>query len=172
MAAFVLIQSQVLASPTATVSFTSIPQTYTDLLLKVSARDTATSVVYSSITTTFDSSSSIYSRTTLYNTGTATPYASESPTGVTYLYIDYPGSNALMTTNTFGSAELYIPNYTTSYKKSMSVVSAVENRSLTYSENYTSAVLYNTTAAITQINLTYNQFATGSSFYLYGISNA
>ena len=166
---YTLISSQVLASTATSVTFSSIPATYTDLVLKISARDTATGVIYSSITATFDSTSSVYSRTDLIASGST---ASSSRQSVAYFYVDYPGSNAGMTANTFGSAEVYIPNYAGSANKPFSVSSTVENNSATVNENYISAGYYRS-GAIATITLTAAaNYSIGSSFYLYGISNA
>jgi len=166
---YTLIQSQVLASTPTVVTFSSIPSTYTDLILTISARDTATGVLYSSITATFDNTSSVYSRTDLIASGST---ASSSRASVAYFYVDYPGSNAGVAANTFGSAEVYIPNYAGSANKPFSLTSIVENNSATVNEILTSAGYYRS-GAIATITLTAAaNYSSGSSFYLYGISNA
>ncbi len=72
--------------------------------------------------------------------------------------------------NTFANGEIYIPNYTASVNKSVSIDSVTEN-------NATSAIaaldagLWANTAAITSINLNGNNgnFVQYSTAYLYGI---
>jgi len=78
------------------------------------------------------------------------------------------------TSNTFSNNEWYIPNYAGSASKISSNVNAAPNN--TGSNQYDSAVanLQSSTAAITSLTLTDSStgFATGSSFYLYGIKNS
>jgi hypothetical protein len=80
------------------------------------------------------------------------------------------------TSNTFGNSSIYIPNYTGSTAKSVSIDSVGENNG-TASEQIISAALWNNTAAITSITLTSlddnlnpsGNFAQYSSVSLYGI---
>jgi hypothetical protein len=68
---YTLISSQVLGSNTASITFSSIPGTYTDLTLRVSARsDDAGQMDY--LVTRFNSDSATnYSNTSLYGSGGA-----------------------------------------------------------------------------------------------------
>ena len=170
---YTLISSQVLASSAASVTFSSIPATYTDLVLRCSVRtdDSARTLYYMKTqfngdTGTNYSTTDVYSyssaaasvRTTSYNDLTGDPYT-----------VDGPNSTA----STFSNLELYIPSYTASQNKPVSLSTAVENNSATLALIGASANLWRSTAAITSITFTsYGNFVTNSSFYLYGISNA
>lgn len=167
MATYTLISSNVLSSSAASVTFSSIPATYTDLVLRISTRVTrATGDVegYMSINGTTTN----YSNTTL----AGTPGSVSSTRGTTYVpYIDV-GANA--TSNTFSSGEIYIPSYTVSQNKPISVFSQSENNVTTNIYQYTVAALWSNNAAITSLTFTpfTGDYVSGSSFYLYGISNA
>jgi len=169
-----LINSQTLASSAASVTFSSIPATYTDLVLRISARDTNTSAIIGSATFKFNGSTgSLYSITKLIGDGSTASSSRSSSVASDEFY--YPGANAGMTANTFGSVEIYIPSYTASQNKPFSTSAVTENNSATAgnSEIDAWANLYRDTAAISSIAINaYVTFATGSSFYLYGLKNS
>jgi len=150
----------------ASIDFTSIPSTYTDLCLKVSAR-TNRGGNPDQMTIQFNGSTSNYSQKTLegYNGGTS----SYSNT-YTFAYVDASGA----TSNIFGNAEFYIPNYAGSSYKSFSIESAVENNSSAGGE-FPAAGLWSDSAGITSIKLisqvgaTFDQYSTAT---LYGIKNS
>jgi hypothetical protein len=102
-------------------------------------------------------------------------YASGSSPGSTSGGPDSVGTMnfANDTASAFNSAEIYIPNYTSSNAKSYSVDSVTENNSATVNELDLLAKLNSTTSPITNITLTpeTGNFVEGSTFYLYGISN-
>jgi len=146
----------------ANIIFSSIPQTYTDLVIKLSGR--GSSGGESNITVVFNSGST-YAGKRLYSDGSTPSSDSTSQWG--------GFSNAsTFTASTFSSNEIYIPNYTSSNAKSWSVDSANE----TNATNVLMGIggqLWNGTGAITSITLTPdNVFAQYSTAYLYGISNA
>jgi hypothetical protein len=150
------IATQTLGTATATVTFSSIPQTYTDLIL----------VFDGTITTT-----------------ASTPFQLNSDTGSNYsmtrIYGD--GSSAVSTRNSNETSGLitiantgqsnFIANFmnysnTTTYK-------TVISRGGTAS-GYTTLItsLWRSTAAITSISLITVTYASGSTFTLYGIKAA
>jgi hypothetical protein len=171
---YTLIKGETLASSAASYSFTAIPSTFTDLVLRVSARDTNTGAIIAGTTFTFNGSSgSLYSITKLIGDGTAA--SSSRRSNITSDEFYYPGSNAGMTANTFGSVEIYIPSYTASQNKPFSTFGVTENNSTTGGDTEIDAWanLYRDTAAISSIAINaYVTFAAGSSFYLYGIKNS
>jgi hypothetical protein len=146
----------------------TIPQTYIDLKVMVSARTTRSSVG-SYFYISFNGSSSNFSSKFVGGDG-----ASASSGSVAQLAGIETDANA--TASTFDNTEIYIPNYTsTTAAKSYSVDSVSENNATT-GFNYLVAGLWNpgTQAAITSITLTSESggsFISGSTFYLYGISN-
>jgi len=78
------------------------------------------------------------------------------------------------TANTFGSWEAYVPNYTLSNNKSVSLDSVMENNATAAEQNLV-AGLWSNTAAITSIKLlplngtAFKQYSTAT---LYGIKNS
>jgi hypothetical protein len=160
---YTLIASNTLASTTASVTFSSIVSTYTDLLVKVSARGTNASTTVEMLVS-FNGVSTNLSSRLLYGTGAAA--GSVSPSNIAGAI-----SAANDTSSTFGNSEFYIPNYAGSTYKSVSFDSVSENNATT-AYQYLTAGLWSNTAAITSITLTpaASSFATNSSFYLYGIS--
>ena len=159
------------AGGASTIDFTSIPQTYTDLLMVLSARvGRATSA--STICLTFNGSGSSYSQKNLDGNGaSATSSSLTSNSNITYMEV--PAASA--TANTFGNHLIYIPNYTGSTYKSVSTDTVSENNGTTAYANF-NAALWSNTAAITSIS--WNEPNGGSSFvqystaYLYGISKS
>jgi hypothetical protein len=169
-ATYTLISSNVLTSSALTVTFSSIPSTYTDLVLRCSIR---TDVVGANDTLRVNfnnDSTGIYSTTLVRGDGATGSSSNTSLQGyVNARQID--GSTA--TSNTFASTEIYIPSYTASQNKPTSVVFAQEDN-LTTAYQGAIAALYRSTTAISRIDLFTSgaNFVSGSSFYLYGISNA
>ena len=156
----------------ATMSFTSIPSTYTDLKIVISARSS-----YSSgegVLMRFNSSSGAnYTYRQLYGFGSSV--GSYAPTSSeTYGFLGSIGGTNY-TASTFNSIDLYVPNYASSNNKSFSVDTVAENNSATVNQNDLIAGLWSQTAAITSITLTsYNaaNFVQHSTATLYGIKNS
>jgi hypothetical protein len=152
------------AGGAASVTFSAIPQNYTDLVVKASARSD-----YSAV----NSSIYLYPNGVNTNTKSVTLYANSSSTGSTnYSNIiarDIDGANA--TANTFSNAEFYIPNYTSANFKSTSNDSVGETNASTGSILMgLSAGLWSNTSAITSIALyTDGNFVQYSEFTLYGV---
>lgn len=167
---YTLISSNTLGSDTASVTFSSIPNTYTDLEIRISARGTLNDVIDLVNLTINNDSSALYSWTMVNGDGTAAQ--SNRTSGKTIADIRYiDGNNG--TANTFGTTVIYIPSYTVSQNKPFSAFSAQEQSS-TNAQMANLALLYRSTSAITSLNFTPNgaNFKTGSSFYLYGIKNS
>jgi hypothetical protein len=166
------ISSNVLSSSAASVTFSSIPSTYTDLVLRVSTRTTSVDVDGSAVRVNFNGdNSSVYSTTILGGSGSA---ASSATSADTYGWFSYNGmASAGNTANTFASGELYIGSYTASQNKQMSSFYVSENNATAANMN-SNALLWRNTAAISSIVLSVGSasFVAGSSFYLYGIKNS
>jgi len=165
---YVLLERIELNASAASISFTNIPQSgYTDLKLVFSARDD-NSAVYNNMLLTFNGSTTGYSERVLGGTGSAAFSSSQSASSLQYQYINSANSTA----NSFSNGEFYIPNYTSSNNKSVSVDNVQEN-------NATSAVvglaaqLWSNSAAITTIKLepaSSKLFQANSTFSLYGLA--
>ena len=150
----------------STIDFTSIPQGYTDLKLVVSAR-TSNAANGNSLRLKVNSITTGYTVRGLRGDGSTA--SSFTDTGSTY----FAGvTNAASgTTLTFSNIEIYIPNYSGSTNKSLSVDSARENNT-TAADLYLLAGLLSNTAAITSLTLTPETTANWveySTATLYGI---
>jgi hypothetical protein len=169
---YVLLERTELNASAASVTFANIPQTgYTDLKIVVSARGSSAGINAAIYWTFNGSSAANYSWRQLQ--GNSSTASSSSSTGQTYFRAGYvPDTSA--TASTFGSAELYIPNYAESTAKSISIDSAQENNSGTAGEAllHLVAASWSLTNAITSITavLSSGDFLTGSTFSLYGIA--
>jgi len=166
---YTLIEAKTLGSSAASVTFTSIPATFTDLKVVYSVR-TSRGSIGSYIYVSFNGSASNFSAVFLGGDG-----ASASSGSVNQLVGIETDANA--TASTFANGEVYIPNYTSATNaKSYSGDSVTENNTVT-AFSYLIAGLWNpgTQAAITSITLTSESggsFVTNSTFYLYGIKNS
>jgi hypothetical protein len=159
----------VTGSNAANISFTSIPDTYTDLVLLCSLRNTPsdsndTMLRFNGVTTS-------YSQRTLLGSGSAV--STNTGTSATYLRL-YAGANPpSYTSNTFSNLAIYIPNYTASVNKSVSVDTVTENNATAAFQGMI-AGLWSNTAAITSIELDFydsvSEYLVGSSASLYGIT--
>ena len=155
----------------ATMSFSSIPATYTDLQLVVSARS-STGIYQTDCNIQVGNGSvdtgSNYTTTELTSDGAAV--ASNTFT-TTNIHPPIPGLAA--TSSTFGNFMLYIPNYAGSTQKSISCDVVTENNA-TDAAARLAAYLHTGTSAINIITLTAasGNFVEYSTAYLYGISNA
>lgn len=149
------------AGGAASIEFTSIPQTYTDLVLVTSLRQSdATVTGFVQFNGTGTTGLSVR---TLYGTGSSAASNTNTAFGNLVNPSDY-------TASVFSSSTIYIPNYTGSTNKSFSVDAVTENNSTSsYAEIV--AGLWSNTAAITSIKLLGNPFnlVQYSSASLYGI---
>jgi hypothetical protein len=157
---------------TSSIDFTSIPQTYTDLCVKLSLRG-SNNDPYALIRTRLNGATSGYTTTRLYGySGSGTGTGSDGNTGLTYLYGGYPSASAA-TANLFGSDEFYFPNYAGSNQKSYSQETAGVNNSGIALQVFIAGI-WTGTSAINQIsfNNEYGNFTEYSTATLYGISKS
>lgn len=166
---YVNIQSITLSTSAMSVTFTSIPQTFTDLAVHVSARADATGTyrnlngfvnalgtnAWTTMVGSRNSSSSQINSGLLFNAGLVTA--------------------ASATTSTFGNSFLYFPSYRNNANKQMYAIGAPENNSQDFNIQQTAVAITDPTTAVTSLTFNLNNgadpFATGSTFYLYGIKN-
>ena len=162
-------------STSSSVTFSSIPQTYTDLKLVISARDSSTGANWSRIKFAFNGTSSTtnWSGKELYGTGSGS--ASTYNYGTSDSAAGGFATTADATSNTFGNTEIYIPNYTSANKKSVSTDGVSENNATT-AYAVLNANLISTSNPITDIQIiaVYGSglYQIHSTFYLYGIKNS
>ena len=174
MATYTLISSNVLASTATSVSLSSIPATYTDLLVKISARSSNSGSIDNSLNMTYNNSTGSYSVTTLKGEVAGFPSSGRSSNQSKNNFAgNVSGSTA--TANTFSNTEIYIPSYTVSQNRPSSHFSVSESNDVNGPTIYGNAGLRSNTTAVSSIEFTLsggNSFSIGSSFDLYGISNA
>ena len=151
----------------ATIDFTSIPATYTDLVLKISARQGAENA----FEITFNDAVTSYSTRRLDGDGSSATSNTQSSltTAIRVIGIASSGSTA----NTFGNSEIYVPNYAGSNNKSVSIDGVNESNA---TEAYMSlaAGLRSNTDAINKITITprAGTLVQHSTATLYGIKNS
>ena len=171
---YTLIKGETLVSSAASYTFTAIPSTFTDLVVRVSGRTDRAAAFDSLVLTINGTGGTAYSRTALRGNG-ASAVSFNAASGASFL-TDLMGITAsTATASTFGSFEIYIPSYTVSQNKPFSFSGAGEDNNSTPVYLGATAGLWSNTAAITQLNCAPNSgtvFAAGSSFYLYGISKS
>lgn len=167
---FTLIASSTVGSGgAASIDFTSIPSTYTDLVVKTSMRTTGTGAPWFLLR--FNNSSSSYSQIYLYGTGAAAASTTSGTSG--YMTLAAGINSTSQTASTFTNAEIYIPNYAGSNNKSVSADTGQENNATTAYATL-AAGLWSNSSAITQVTLypETGNFAQYSTAYLYGVKNA
>ena len=153
------------------LEFTSIPSTYTDLVLVTSLRSSR-ALDEDGLQLYFNSSTANFSFRRLGGDGVSA-------------YSNNAGNNTLgqitaatTTSNTFTNMSLYIPNYAGSQNKSVSIDNVTEaNTTKSYAQ--LQATLWTNSAAITSIKLESDSLGSlgsklvqYSTAYLYGVSNA
>ena len=151
------------AGGASSISFTSIPQTYTDLVVKLSTR-TATGGV-DNFNISFNGSTTSFTFRELTGNGSSAASSSGS------LRITGLVNGSTMTASTFSNNDIYIPNYAGSNNKSFCADAVTENNlTLSYAQLW--ANLWSNTAAINQITFTClggANFAQYSTATLYGV---
>jgi len=158
------------AAGASSVTFNSIPQTgYTDLVMKISARGTSTDAL-GNVLLSFNGSGADFTFKMLRGNGAAAQSFDRATFGTNL--VSYMTTSA-GTASTFSNTEIYIPNYTSSNFKSVSV-DAVHESNATTAYSFLEAGLWSQTAAITSLTLTKDATATAfaqySTFSLYGVS--
>ena len=160
--------STVCSGGAATIDFGSIPQTYSDLKIVVSARwDQSGSTTFG---LRFNSSTTNYSRRFLSGNGASATSGGDTSGPLPVADNAMPGTN--YTASVFGSVDIYIPNYTSANYKSVTSDGVTENNGVTSYQTLTGG-LWSDTAAITSVALTnfsgaFVQYTTAT---IYGIKN-
>jgi hypothetical protein len=148
------------AGGAASIEFTSIPQTGTDLLVLVSARVTAATIA-----------SDLFFYINNSNTGVVRWLQGTGSASRTNFYTNslnvWAGTNgASSTSNTFSNASYYFPNYTSTTNKSFSIDNVAENNA-TEAYQVIVAGSFATSSPITQLKFvdgTYAQYSTASLY--------
>lgn len=162
------IATQTLGSAAATVTFSSISGTYTDLILVCAARS-ATAAVSDTYLMTFNGdSTTIYSRTRLLGNGSSASSAGRTNAP----NIDFEGlAGNTSAANTFMNAIVQLQNYSNATTNKTCLIRGNDANSFVLA----TVGLFRTTSAITSISLSTSStanFMTGSTFTLYGVKSA
>lgn len=165
---FTLIASSTVgAGGVSEISFTSIPNTFTDLQIVYSIRNARTPAPVDNLIIGFNGSYASVTDRNLVGSGSAASSGTGQPNG------GYANTNGT-TSNTFSNGLIYIPNYTSSNNKSYSAEGVSENNA-TEAYSVLIAGLWSNTAAITSIQLKTDissSILQYSTAYLYGVKNA
>jgi len=146
------------AGGAASIEWTGIPGSATDLLLVVSARSSSTSQYF---TLRLNGSTANFSQKDLSGNGSTAASSGDTAVSVGAVQSGY-------TANTFSNTSLYIPNYAGSTNKSISVDYVSENNATATFMNI-QAGLWSNTAAITTLTIahssqTFVQYSTASLY--------
>lgn len=168
------IATTTLGSAAASYTFSSIPSTYTDLVLVMVAATTHTSSTFPYIQFNSDTGTN-YSATELYGNGTSAASARDSNTAKGWIGFDV----SLSTTVGESVSNVNVMNYanSTTYKTWLARTNRASS-ALDYYGTDAIAGLWRSTSAITSLTIknsrggTDYNFATGSTFTLYGIAAA
>lgn len=163
--------STVGAGGASNIDFSSIPSTYTDLLLSYSGKSN-NGFNQDWFKLNFNNNSSSYSSRSINASGSSVLTFTDligTTAGFAGTIVGATGN----TTNTFSNGCIYIPNYTSSNNKSWSVDVVNENNAVG-SETITTFIagLWSNSAAINRITLASNSGSTLQQYttvYLYGI---
>jgi hypothetical protein len=149
----------------STITFTNIPQNYTDLCILWSVRTDRPSTATDAPWIKFNGSATSPTNLRVFGTGSGIGSSTDA-----WMTVNASESTA----NTFSNVSIYIPNYSGSTNKSFSIESVLENNA---TEGYPmlQAGLWSSAAAITSIELnlaiTARSFVQNTTATLYGVSN-
>ena len=167
--AWYIIENKELTSDTASFTFSSIPQTYTDLRLMWSGRTTYTSDTRAGIQLIFNSTTTGYYSNSLYGFDGASPNTQSGTSGPNSNINSNSPTDSIAATQLFGAHQIIIPNYADSYAKTIFLHFDSPNNVANYVRGFD--VLSSTLATgITSITISaaFNNLKSNSMFSLYG----
>ena len=163
---FELISSFTATSTVSSVTISSIPSTFTDLVIEYSGR-TNGGTTGNDLLISLNGSTANFTHRRLQGSG-STVASYNGATG--NVGIDNGNTSSA---NVFSNTTIYIPNYAGSTNKSISSDSVTENNA-TEAYAFIGAVLWSNTAAINSVTLTpyAGSILANSTIYVYGVKNA
>jgi hypothetical protein len=150
------------SSTVANVTFSNIPSTYTDLVVRVSGRSSAASPEGTYIT--FNGSQSNFSGTYILGDGSSPSIGNIAR----YIGSIYGGGSS---SNVFNCSYIYISNYSSATTKTFTVSNAAENNA-TQGYNNIMGGQWANNSIINSVRIESTGFTQNSSFTLYGITRA
>lgn len=174
MPAFEAIASTTLGSTTTTVTFSSIPDTYEHLQLRLYLRAGYTGGPDATMFMRLNSDSgSNYTNRWIYGNGSAAS-ASNNVSETAYRFLWVPAGTAL--SNTFGVSIIDILDYaSTNKRKTIRAIEGHETNNNTNGYVFLHSSLWSNTAAVSTLTFTSaetNGFVAGSVFSLYGLRSS
>lgn len=166
----------VLTSNQSQVTFTGIPSTYTDLLIYVSNRQTSSGVYNNMQTWLNDNQSGGYNMQSIFTNAPSSGAQVIAFQGANYNNWDHMYSPATSaTSDTFSNTMIYIFNYASSGNKMTLVQAGGENNAQAgFVHGFVGR--WANSSAVTRIDFDPDQAGqtmnSGSSIYVYGISNS
>jgi hypothetical protein len=165
---YTLIAHTELGSSQTAITFSSIPATFTDLVLKFSVRSDKTAAADGFINLKINTSTANFTTRVLYGSG--------SGSGVSFASTNYAGGIPTngATASTFGNGEFYFPNYAGGANKSFSLDTVMEHNAATFVTQMIIAGLWSQTTAINAVEIypgDATNFVQYSSATLYGITS-
>ena len=170
--AIAVIASTTLTSNANSIVFSSIPATYTDLWIKIQGKTNISGDV-DGVSFRFNgtvvSSGGFAQRQNNYGNGTSAASGNFNGTAIV--------GSGTGTTNIFGDAEIYIPNYRSGFNKSVCSDSSTAKTTATFVFQSNQFITSGVSAAITSVTIDQfdsggTQFVTATNAVLYGITNA
>lgn len=134
----------------ASIEFTGIPQTYTDLQIVISARTVFADVMNDLILQFNGDTGANYTTRRLEGNGSGASSDTAASGALYGAFIPMAAANA--TANTFGNGGAYIPNYTSANQKSFSTDSVAETNA-TATKMSLCAAIWTGTAPISSIKV-------------------
>jgi hypothetical protein len=166
--AITLINTTTVGTAVATITLSSLPQTYTDLLIVVSPRTDDAGATTRNLVMKFNADSGAnYAYKHLRGSGaTVAVGGGTAQTGITVTNVV---TGATATAITFGNISITIPNYAGSASK-MALINGVSEQNVTTAYQTIDGGSWTSTAAITSIALTTTgNFVTDTVVSIYGV---
>jgi len=154
---YVPIATQTLGSTATSITFSSIPSTYQDIVLVINGSMSASNNIAVQIN---GDTGSNYSRTTLYGTGSSAASFRETniSTALNSGYMDTNNGTTLISFMAYANTNTYKTFLVRSNPTSVGT--------------YATVGLWRSTAAITSITLSGGTYSSGDSFSIYGLAAA
>lgn len=153
----------------ASVTFNSIPQTYTDLVIVANARHTTTGA--DNLIAQLNGTTSSYVSRYLGGTGTAVQNYTNSGLGISSGMLMGNVGGTSYTSNTWNASSIHLPNYTETVTKTSVGYGGFENAASSLGLQSLVVSSSSVTAAITSITIkaAYTNLAENTVISLYGI---
>ena len=160
-------KKEITGSNVASVTFSSIPQTYLDLVFRVSLIGAGGSSLGAQVTFNSDTGANYSYAYAFSQNGAVQPLVNNTPTN----YGVFPAGYTV-TSSTPGYFEMYVPSYTSTFTKQMGGSFGLEDWSSSAAYVGYASSMWNSTSPITSVTFSLNTISTTSVFSLYGIKNS